>query len=439
MRPFKLFVCAGEASGDALLATALSAFREKLAEGWGGFGDLAEPPEPRELLLCGAGGPLSAAQGLVSCVDFNGLAVNGITDVLHALPRLVLAARKLDRALLAFDPDAVLLVDYPGLNTRLWRKAHALGKPVHYLAPPQLWSRRSAAALARRHAPLARGSTVQVLFPFEAALWLGTGARVLQGHPFDTRPWPDVPSGLPVRMESSQVGPYPSLRPRFLLCPGSRPQVMLRNLKAYLLAIGDLESKHSAFAPSLVPGIAPATKNPDARITVLVPENLRSSAEGVIAQTRSTQALRDRIQVITDKGAALPDSSLAICQPGTMTLELALAGLPFIAVGVVDAFTLMLGKYRVATPHLALPNVLLGKRLYPEWVGLASQFTGDTLAELLLALNQAQPQLAAARPDLVAAMGEGGSGQVTAQSLMALSKAKVGENGFDLSIRKRGG
>lgn len=435
MRPFKLFVCAGEASGDALLAAALRALREAFAEGVGlgdlveltslrGPGDLSEPPEtpePRELLLCGAGGPLSAAQGLVSCVDFNGLAVNGITDVLRALPRLVIAARKLERALRAFNPDAVLLVDYPGLNTRLWRTARALGKPVHYLAPPQLWSRRSGAALARRYAPLARGSTVQVLFPFEAGLWLGTGARVLQGHPFDTRPMPDVTS-------------YANLHPHFLLCPGSRPQVMRRNLRAYLRALGDLERKHSAFAP----GIAPAM----ARITLLVPENLRSSAEGVVARFQSARAFRAHIQVITDKRVALMATTvptLAICQPGTITLELALAGLPFIAVGVVDTLTLALGKYRVATPHLALPNVLLGKRLYPEWVGLASQFTGDTLAELLLALNQVEPQLAAARPELVAAMGEGGSGQVTAQSLMALSRKHGSEKELDLSIRKQRG
>jgi lipid-A-disaccharide synthase len=447
MRPFKLFVCAGEASGDALLAAALRSLREELAEGvgLGDYGEsqesenLAETPEPRELLLCGAGGPLSAAQGLVSCVDFNGLAVNGITDVLRALPRLVIAARKLERALRAFNPDAVLLVDYPGLNTRLWRTARALGKPVHYLAPPQLWSRRSGAALARRYAPLARGSTVQVLFPFEASLWLGTGARVLQGHPFDTRLLPDVTS-------------YANLQPHFLLCPGSRPQVMRRNLRAYLRALGDLERKYSAFAP----GIAPAL----ARITVLVPENLRSSAEGVVARFQSTQTLHAHIQVITDKRVVLQQGrgkavdtathaatdsaihaaplapTLAICQPGTITLELALAGLPFIAVGVVDALTLVLGKYRVATPHLALPNVLLGKRLYPEWVGLASQFTGDTLAELLLALNQVEPQLATARPDLVAAMGEGGSGQVTAQSLAFLSKRNRWEKKLDLSVRK---
>lgn len=394
-RPLKLFVSAGEPSGDALLAGALKTLHALHSQP----NNLSETQgdEP-ELLLCGVGGPLSAEQGLVSCLRFEELAVNGVGDVLRALPRLVLAARKLEKALLDFDPDAVLLVDYPGMNVRLWRLTRKLGKPVHYLAPPQLWSRRSASALALRYAPLARGSTLQVLFPFEAELWQRAGARVLQGHPFETG-----------RLHVSDVLPESKPNPSILFCPGSRPRVIRRNLKAYLRAFHHLQQSHSGFV------------NPHPRIRVLVPEPWRSLAEEEVANAEVAGA---HVSVVTDKHAIvnhpIDKPTLALCQPGTMTLELTLAGIPFMAVGMVDALTLVLGKYRVATPHLALPNVLLGERLYPEWVGLSSQFTGDVLAKLLLALNQAIPHLPAARSDLITAMGSGGSGQVAAESLLQL-------------------
>ncbi len=326
----KVFVGAGEASGDRIAAAVLAGLKARHGT----------------LTLCGFGGPLCAAHGLRSPYPLRDLAVNGLGDVLRRAVFLGRARAALRRALTNARPDLVLLVDYPGMNVALARRARALGLPVYYIAPPQLWAYRNP---ARRLARLRRaldGVALQVLFPFELSSYPAWSAPLTQGHFF----------------------PLPAFEParglRLLLCPGSRRGVLRRNLPLWLARV------HAFFGT--LDGV-----------DVLVPEGLAADARALVAarETRpgppDAAAAHDTpagLRVLTDRDEAFARAGAALAFPGTMTLELFLARIPTRVWCVADALTLRAGRRLLKGPHVALPNLIAGEPLLPEWIGTARGF-----------------------------------------------------------------
>jgi lipid-A-disaccharide synthase len=281
---------------------------------------------------------VGAGEGLASPYSLADLAVNGVGDVLRRGPFLWRARRSLLRELESFRPDLVLLADYPGMNIPLARRARALGIPVHYVAPPQLWAYRNP---ARRRARLQRDldqTSLQFLFPFESPAyepWSGARTpRLSQGHFF----------------------PLPAFEPprgtRLLLCPGSRIGVLRRNLPLWLSLVraffGTLEG-----------------------VDVLVPEFLAYETR---ALCRDADADGEGLQILSDRETAFARAGAAIAFPGTMTLELFLQRIPTRVWAVLDPLTLWAGKRALRGPHVALPNAIAGKPLLSEWIGTAGDF-----------------------------------------------------------------
>jgi lipid-A-disaccharide synthase len=322
-------VGAGEASGDHIAALILQRMR-------------AHHPD---LVVQGFGGPLCAAEGLNSWYPLSDLAVNGLGDVIRRGVFLLRARAALVRHMETFKPDVVLLVDYPGMNVPLARRARALGIPVHYVAPPQLWAYKNA---ARRRARLRRaldGVSLQVLFPFEGEEYPHWSAPVTQGHFF----------------------PLPAFEPsrgtRLLLCPGSRRGVLRRNLPLWLTRV------HAFFGT--LDGV-----------DILVPEYLAADAR-VVCGFESTRC-GDEAKgptIVTEPEAAFANAGAAIAFPGTITLELFLQRIPTRVWGVLDPLTLLAGRRTLRGPHVALPNVLAHRgglsAVCPEWIGTAADFRRD--------------------------------------------------------------
>lgn len=328
----KVFAGAGEASGDRILAALLQGLRARLPG----------------LELRGFGGPLCAAEGLASSYSLSDLAVNGIGDVLRRGAFLWRARKGLLRELESFHPDLVLLVDYPGMNVALARRARARGIPVHFVAPPQLWAYANPARRLRRLRAAFRGTSLQVLFPFEAAPYqnasesgkAGQGGMppVLQGHFFP------IPAFEPARGR------------RLLLCPGSRRGVLARNLPLWL-------GRVRAFFGTLE------------GVDVLVPEYLAADARALVRQDGGKAA---GLRILHDKDEAFDRAGAAIAFPGTMTLELFLHRIPTRVWAVLDPITLWAGRRALRGPHLSLPNVIAaldsGAAVLPEWKGSARDF-----------------------------------------------------------------
>ncbi len=327
----RLFVSAGEPSGDRILAAVLAGLRARL-------------PAPEVLELRGLGGPLSAAQGLDSLVPLRSLAVNGISDVLRSSLSLWRVRSALLRELVAFRPDRVLLVDYPGMNVPLARAALRRGIPAHYIAPPQLWAYRDPSARRRRLRAALRGAKLQTLFPFEAAEYEPWDPAIRQGHFFD------APAQEPPRGD------------RILLCPGSRRGVLRRNLPLWLARL-----RAAGFALDAV--------------DVLVPEFLADEARAICRAGGNTVFPHGRGMprpygptILTQRDIAFSRARAAIAFPGTITLELLLARVPTQVWAVLDAPTLWAGRARLRGPFVALANVLAGREVFPEWIGRAADF-----------------------------------------------------------------
>ncbi|HKP97778.1 MAG TPA: hypothetical protein VJ385_18710 [Fibrobacteria bacterium] len=344
----RVFVSAGEVSGDRILGEILRPLRDKFPG----------------LELRGLGGPAAEACGLRPLFPLSATAFNGAWDVLRNALFAVRMYRRAVRELRRFRPHLVLLVDYPGLNLRLARKARTLGARVCFVAPPQVWAyRRPARKLERANAAL-RGCHVHVLFPFEKEAFAAAAARVTVGHFFSA-----VPFSAPV-----PAGPAdPSGNGLLLLCPGSRLSVLRRNLGAWL----DTLDRAGRLA------------GPDA-VAVLVPGHLAAAAAELLAtHARGRHAGRARIR--TDKPAALAEARRAIAFPGTITLELALQRVPTLVLAIVDPLTLALGRRALGNSSLALPNLLAGEALFPEWAGKAPGPEPERYLELERARDHAPP------------------------------------------------
>jgi len=128
----------------------------------------------------GMGGPQMAAAGASLLVDYRGLAVTGLTEVLTALPRLWRTLQTLVSAARTRRPDVLVVIDYPDFNFRLMRAVKALGIPVVYYISPQLWAWRA----GRMQTMQTVVDRVLPIFPFEEALYQKAGVDVrFVGHP----------------------------------------------------------------------------------------------------------------------------------------------------------------------------------------------------------------------------------------------------------------
>jgi lipid-A-disaccharide synthase len=329
----RLFAVAGEASGDRILAALLAGLRAR---------------DPG-LEARGLGGPLSAAQGLesiASLAPIETLAVNGISDVLRRGVSLWRARATLLRALETFRPDRVLLVDYPGMNVPLARRARALGIPVHYVAPPQLWAYKDPSARLRRLRAAfggAGGASLQALFPVEAAAYAPWDPEIRQGH-FFAQPSPEFAPDMP-------------RGDRLLLCPGSRAGVLRRNLPLWLARLR-------------AGGVAMNT------VDILVPDFLAAEARAIVAAGSHGRGMPRpyELVILTDRDIAFSRARAAIAFPGTITLELLLRRIPAHVWAVLDAPTFWIGRSRLRGPHVALANVMAGREAFPEWIGTAGEF-----------------------------------------------------------------
>ncbi len=316
----KIFVGAGEASGDRILASLLQGLRSR-------FSDLE---------ITGFGGPLSLAQGLQSMGPIEHLAVNGVGDLFRHGISLAQSYFHFKRALRMFKPDLVLLVDYPGMNVGLVREALRLGYPVHYVAPPQLWAYRNLQSRLLRLRRALRGASLQVLFPFEKQCYTPWVTKLCQGH-FFSPPSISPPTGN-----------------RLLLCPGSRREVVRRNLPLWLKRLSDW------------PG----------GIDILTPEFLARDLEKIILKNPPVVVPVEtpRIEVLTDPSKAFSRASVAISFPGTMTMDLVLHRIPTSVWAVLDPLTLWAGRRKLWSEFTALPNLLLEREIFPEWVGTKRDF-----------------------------------------------------------------
>ena len=358
----KIFVSAGEASGDTHLAAAIAQLQQ----------------QGKHCQWLGMGGPALAHSGVEILADCREVSVVGIVEPLWRYWRIRRVLETLKQALIVHQPDLLILADFPDFNLRLAQAAKQLGIPVLFYISPQVWAWRR----GRIWQIAERVDCLGTLFPFEAEIYAETGLDVRYlGHPLLDEI--DLNLTREAAREQLQIEPDQQV---IAVLPGSRPGEFQRLAQIFVDA-ANLISKRSTNSLILAPLANTLDPNCQHRIDSELPIRWLSG------QAHSV----------------LKAADLAIVASGTATLEAAILGAPSVVGYKLHPLSYMVMRRMSLIPDIALVNIVAGQRICPELV--QKDCTVEALAAEGLALLQnpdkrqrMQQQLAQVRE----ALGEAG-------------------------------
>ncbi len=324
-RPLTIGLVAGEASGDNLGAALIRAIRAR------------EPGAQ----FAGVAGPAMQAAGCEAWAESGELAVMGIVEVLHHLPRLWRLRGRIRKRMQALRPDVFVGIDAPEFNLNLAPSLHAAGiRTVQYVSP-QVWAWRQ--GRARRMAQFL--DLVLCVLPFERGVYDGVGLRsVFVGHPLADQ-LPLAPDRAAARAELG----LPAEGAVIAVLPGSRVGEVSRLADAFAGAVAWLAERR--------PGLRFVAPMADAGV--------RAIFERAIAK----QAPDAGLLLIEGRArAALTAANVVLVASGTATLETLLCKRPMVVAYRVGMLTeaLLRGLRLLKTAHFAQPNLLAGRQVVPE-------------------------------------------------------------------------
>lgn len=325
-RPLDIFLVAGEESGDVLA----SAFMREMAQALGGA-----------VRFRGVGGPRMAAAGLVSLFPMDDITAIGFGQVIAGLPRILRRMGETVRAILDTPPDMLVLVDAPDFNHRVAARVRARlpRVPIVKYVAPTVWVWRPGRAKAMR--PYT--DHVLALLPFEPEVMIRLGGppTTYVGHPL---------LGTLDRLtpDTTELARREAEPPVLLALPGSRRSELARLGADFGAAFGALRASGRDFE-------------------LVLPTLPRREAE--VRALTAQWPVKPRI--VTDeveKQAAFRCARAALAASGTVTLELALAGVPTVAAYKVNTIEAWLAPILLSGTSIILTNRILGEDVVPEFL-----------------------------------------------------------------------
>lgn len=400
MRPHRFMVIAGEPSGDQLAAELVVALRRALLER-GSNAQLGQQPRVGALEpeFFGAGGPHMAGAGVELLVDMTAFAAVGLLEVVRQYPIYRRVFRQLFAQALARQPDAIVCVDFFGFNGRFARAIRShVARHWHWFRPwsplivqyvsPQVWASRPGRAKRLSE----NCDLLLSIVPFEKQ-WYAVNAPGLRvefvGHPVLDR-WNEICAGgrTPRRV------PDPG-RPRVLLLPGSRPDEVRRHLSVMVRAADLIRCE----IPGAMFGVVFAT-----------------AAHG---RMWSELLTAHRIELVERPVLeALRDADIAVTKSGTVTLECAVALVPAVVIYKTSWSTYLLARPWVKVRFLAMPNLLAGEAVFPEFIQHAA--TAENIAQAALDLLRQPEKYEAVQARLETIRGMLGDGNAAVRAAAAI-------------------
>jgi lipid-A-disaccharide synthase len=318
-----IFFSVGEPSGDQHAAGLMREIRRRR-------------PDTR---FSGFGGPLMSAAGNEELYRLTDLAVMGIAAVLPLLWTFYRLVRKADRFLREQKPDAVVLVDFPGFNWWIARKAKRHGIPVYYYMPPQLW----AWAPWRIRKVRKWIDCVLAALPFEADWYRQRGVNVeYVGHPFfdEVAEHPlDVDFCDSLRQDGER---------NVAILPGSRNQEVRRNFPHMLDVMRRLHERH---------------RDVRFRVACYKPSQ-RDHCEALIQQGYSGLPIDLYVGRTSE---IIETAECCLMVSGSVSLELLARGTPAVVLYRGTVFTELLIRSLVTCRFMSLPNLIADRELMPEF------------------------------------------------------------------------
>ncbi|TCK59570.1 lipid-A-disaccharide synthase [Seleniivibrio woodruffii] len=317
MEKLKLFIIAGEKSGDNHASALLS-----------------EIQKYAETEVSGTGGAGLKALGQKQFYDINEMNAIGIDEAIRKLPFLLKVRDRLVAEIKQNRPDAVILVDYPGFNLRFARYAKELGIPVIFYISPTFWAwHYSRVKKLKQFCDL-----VLCIYPFEPEMLKKEGVNaVYVGNPLKKQ----INIKCADMSEFLAKGNFSGEKPVIGLLPGSRR----REVESLLPVM--VETAKALPMYDYVIGVADTID--EGRVRELIKGTQIRLATGLTHDIMKYSHL------------------LWICS-GTATLEAAIIGTPMVLMYRTGALTYALGQFIVRTKYIGMPNIIMKKAVIPELI-----------------------------------------------------------------------
>ncbi|MDR1476307.1 MAG: lipid-A-disaccharide synthase [Holosporales bacterium] len=313
-KQWKIYIIAGEPSGDAIGASVLRELNKE-----------------HGVTITGVGGYQMAKEGLKSLFDIKKIAVGGIFEIIPHILRIIKLIKLTACDIVRHSPDVILTIDSPGFCFRVIKKIQKLRpqtKTIHLVAPSVwAWRPKRAKKLSKLYDELL------TLFDFEPQYFQKYGLKTeCVGHP----------------LAEEIVGEITDSKDDvFLLIPGSRAQEIKTLLPIFLKFSDYYNSDESKPRRCIIP-----------TLPHLIP--LISKMIGI----RNIEIVSEDAQ----KNELYHRASLAIAASGTATLQLALSGCPMIVCYKLNNFTYNIIKKVVKIKYISLVNIILDKEVVPELI-----------------------------------------------------------------------
>ncbi|MCX5940256.1 MAG: lipid-A-disaccharide synthase [Cyanobium sp. LacPavin_0818_WC50_MAG_67_9] len=370
----RVLVVAGEASGDL----------------HGGFLVQELQRQLPGVDVAAVGGNHLRACGIDILADVRLLSAAGLVEIVSSLRRHHRVMELLKQQMDQQRPDVVVLVDYPGFNMFVAKEAKKRGIPVFFYIAPQVWAwgKGRAKKMERLIERLA------VIFPFEEAIFNAHGRNFARyvGHP--------LVDELHVSGTREQIRERQSLsldQPLLVLMPGSRRSEVRLLLPSMLQAAEQLKSDGWQVVLLKAPTID------------------RSYLEEVIGGRALPVALIDG-----DAYNLLHAADAGVIASGTATLEAALLGCPHVILYRFSRLTYLIAKLVIGRRIIGLPNVILGRPLFPELI--QRDVTAANIVRSVRRIVADRGAFDQAVTELQATMGPPGASRRAAQELVGLMR-----------------
>ncbi len=318
---YNIFIVAGESSGDMHAASLIKEIRL----------------QNKNISFTGIGGPEMKKQNAKLLYDISQVNFIGFSSVIRNIKKIKSILDNCITQVKELNPEAVILVDYPGFNLKLItgiRKFYK-GKIIYYISP-QLWAwHKSRVKIIKKYVDL-----MIVVFPFEVDFYRKENINALYaGHPLIKK----IDGFL---KDNRKI---PSDKIKISILPGSRKDEIERMM------------------PVLIKAAELFRKEFDCEINFICSPNFDESYFRKFIKDNDFNLIHDINNTDLNYRTIL-NSDLVITKSGTSTMECALIGTPFCVVYKTGELNYSIGKRLVKVDHIAMVNILLKKRAVQEFL-----------------------------------------------------------------------
>ena len=315
----RYYIIAGEASGDLHASNLVAEIKKK----------------DKKAEFRGWGGDLMKAQGVELVKHYRQTAFMGFVEVAVNLRKVLGNIAKCKKDIVEYEPDAVILVDYPGFNLRIADFAHQKGFKVFYYVSPQVW------AWQRRRVTRIKCSVdkMLVILPFEEDFYKNYGIDVTYvGNPLLDELAKFGTANRSMFLRRNSLG---EKREIIALLPGSRKQEVKRMLPTMLKVIPDFPNYQFVVA-----GVSSIDKD--------FYKGIIGNADAFLVEGQTYELLQN--------------SSAAVVTSGTATLETALFTVPEVVCYKANYFSYLIAKWLIKVKYISLVNLVMDKLVVKELI-----------------------------------------------------------------------